>query len=90
MNELELTQKILDYIKIWYKAEYIGYIKVEKTDTEYRCILGIPSYMIPTSFATNAETDEEFLEYVYKELRVKNYIRRDVYQVVRTPDTKEE
>ena len=90
MEEVELEQMIRDYIKTWYNAEYIGLIRVEKLNPGYKCILGIPSYMVQTSFAIDCETDEEFLNYVYTELRVRNYIRQDVYKVLRNSETREE
>ena len=90
MDELELAQAIRDYIKTWYKAEYTGLIKVEKLNPSYKCIFGIPSYMIQTSLAIDCETDEQFLDYVFAELRVRNYVRQDVYKVTRTSDTREE
>ena len=105
MNELELEQAILDYIKINYKAEYTGFLKVEKfpsTYTEfignpsnnpgpgYRMSIGIPNYMFPTTIACDFETDEEFLNYVYEEFRTRNYMRVYFYKVVRTPESREQ
>lgn len=90
MTELELVQMILDYIKILYSAEYTGYMIVEKLEPGYRFSIGIPSYMFPTTIATDADTDDEFLALIYEELRVRNYMRTYFYQVVRTPNTREE
>ena len=90
MQEQELAQAIRDYIKTWYKAEYIGLIRVEKLNPGYKCILGIPSYMVQTSFAIDCETDQEFLDYVYAELRSIIYIRQEVYKVLRNSETREE
>ena len=90
MDEVELAQAIRDYIKNWYKAEYTGLIRVDKLNPGYKCVLGIPSYMIQTSFATDVNTDEEFLNYVYSELRSRNYIRQEVYKVLRNSETREE
>ena len=89
MQIQELEQLIHDYIKSYYKAEYTGLLQVEKLNPGYKFIIGIPSYMSPTSLAIDCETDEEFLEYVYLELRKRNYIRKDVYKVVRTPLSRE-
>lgn len=90
MEEQELEQKIRDYIMRCYNAEYVGYLKVEKLNPGYKCILGIPSYMLPTSIAIDCETDDEFLKYIYSELRSRNYVRQDVYKVVRNSETREE
>lgn len=86
MNELELTQKILDYIEINYKTSYLGLIQVVKSHSGYQFKLGIPSYMTPTIISGNWETDEDFLNYIYKELRTRNYIRQDYYRVVKLKD----
>ena len=90
MEELELEQKIHDYITETYKAEYKGLLKVHKNNLGYSLILGIPSYMVQTSFAIDCETDDEFLKYVYEELRVRNYVRQEVYRVLRNSETREE
>lgn len=90
MQEQELENLIRGYIKTLYNAEYTGLVRVEKLNPGYKCILGIPSYMVQTSFAIDCETDEEFLDYVYKELRSRNYIRQEVYKVLRNSQTREE
>ena len=90
MSELELEEKIHDYIMKLYNAKYEGLLKVKKGNLEYSLIIGIPSYMIQTSFAINCETEEEFIEYVYSELRSRNYIRQEFYKVTRTFNSREE
>lgn len=83
MNEQELTQAIHDYIKTLYKADYNGYLKVEKVGTEYKFIIGIPSYMFPTITAGEFNSDEEFLNYVFEDLRIRNYMKQYYYKVIR-------
>lgn len=90
MQEQELVQTIRDYIKNLYSADYVGLLRVDKLNPGYKFSIGIPSYMCPTTFAIDCETDEEFLEYVYKELRSRNYIRLDIYKVLRQNDSREE
>ena len=90
MQEQELAQKIRDYIKTLYNAEFTGLLLVEKLNPGFKCILGIPSYMIQTSFASDSDSEEEFLEYVYSELRTRNYIRQEFYKVTRNFNSKEE
>ena len=90
MQEQELAKKIREYIKTLYNADFTGLLEVEKLNPGYKCILGIPSYMIQTSFAINCETEEEFLEYVYSEFRSRNYIRQEFYKVTRTFNSREE
>lgn len=89
MNNLELIAKILDYIKELYSAEYKGFIEIKKVDSIYVLSIGIPNYMIPTTMSGEFENDEEFLNYVYEELRIKNYMRVYFYEVLRTPYIKE-
>lgn len=90
MDVTELTQKILDYITEFYKAEYTGYILVTKEGTKYVLALGIPSYMYLTTISGEFTSDEDFLDYIYEELRIRNYIRVYFYKVIRTPNTREE
>ena len=83
MNELK--EAILAYMKEWYKAEYIGYSEVIKDGTIYSFILGIPNYYSATIISGDFNTDEEFLEYIFKELRERNFMRQDYYKVLRHP-----
>ena len=89
MQRIELEQKILDYIKTSYSAEYIGFIEVTQEDTLYTLALGIPSYMAKTYISCDASSDAEFLEYAYAELASRNYVRQDVYKVTRTNEQTE-
>lgn len=90
MTETELAQAILDYIRSWYNAEYNGLLLVEKLNPGYKFILGVPHYMFPTTICCDYETDEEFLNFIYLELRTRNYMREDRYKVVRLSETREE
>jgi hypothetical protein len=96
----ELENEIRRYIKFWYEAEYIGLLTVDriltedleanKLNTYYKLTIGLPSYMAPTTMAIDCESDEEFLDYVFSELRSRNYMRLDIYKVTRTNDSREE
>jgi hypothetical protein len=90
MTEQELEQKIHDYIKSWYKAEYIGKLTVEKSNEIYKFSIAIPSYMTLTSIAGDFNSDQEFLDFIYEELRKRNYMRVDYYKVIRTENPREE
>jgi len=89
MDEVELRQVILDYIKNCYKAEYIGLLQVKKLNPGYVFIIGIPSYMFPTTITCDYDNDESFLNFIYAEIRTRNYMRADMYKVIRTNDSKE-
>ncbi len=90
MQRPELVQQILDYMRETYKAEYIGRIEVNQIDTEYMFLIGVPSYMLPTTIYYSCNSDEEFLDFIYEELRTRNYMKIDKYQVIRTPNVREE
>jgi len=86
----ELVAQILDYIKILYKAEYKGFIQVTQIDNVYKLQMGLPCYMVPTSNIYETDSDEEFLSFIYEELRTRNYMRLDIYKTIRSNDTREE
>jgi len=100
MQRPELVQKILDYMRDLYKADYIGYISVEQLDEvdpvtqqnqrKYKFKIGVPSYMVPTSSTIEADNDYDFLAYIYEDLRTRNFMKIDKYKVIRTSDTREE
>lgn len=90
MTEAELTLAIHDYIRSWYKATFVGLLEVHKTDTNYIFILGVPHYMFPTTIISSHDTDQEFLDFIYSELRTRNYMRQFYYKVIRTPEIREE
>lgn len=90
MTEIELAQAIRDYITTLYKACYIGWLQVEKLYPGYKMSIGIPSYMFPTTIAGDWETDESFLNDIYEELRIRNYMRVYFYEVHRTTRNEED
>lgn len=84
MRKPELEQKIHDYIKALYKAEYKGRLEVTQEDDIYALTLGIPSYDIPTTISLQTDKEEEFLKYICEELRVRNFMRVYFYSIKRT------
>ncbi len=89
MERPELVQMILDYIRNLYKSEYEGSINVTQNGTSYRLNIGLPSYMTPTSIACDANSDEEFLDFIKEEFRIRNYIRVYFYRVNRLTEERE-
>lgn len=83
----ELEKKILDYIKTAYNAEYAGLLEVTKEDTIYTLKIGIPSYMSPTTITIDTDSEDSFLEYIYSELKSRNYMRLEIYKIVRTNES---
>lgn len=90
MRRPELEQKISDYIVTTYKATFTGLLEVHQYDTIYKFVLGVPSYMVPTQIVCDLGNDESFLDYIYEELRTRNYMRLEIYKVVRTNESREE
>lgn len=90
MGEQELANKILDYIKTTYNAIYEGLLIVTKSNEVYTMKIGLPSYMMPTTLTLSTNSDDEFLEFIYEELRTRNYMRLEIYKVYRENDSREE
>jgi hypothetical protein len=67
-----------------YNVEYRGRLEVHKNDTEYTLILGVPSYMAPTYISMGTDEEDVFLEYAYSELKNRNYLRIEIYKVIKT------
>lgn len=84
MRLTELEEKILDYMKTLYKAKYKGRLEVHKNNTEYTVIIGVPSYVTPTYISIDTDNEDTFLEYIYSELKNRNYVRMEIYKVIRT------
>lgn len=84
MNTEELKEKVLEMIQVLYNAEFTGFIKVVKnTETSYSLILGLPTYLEPSTISCDAESDEQFLQFVEDELKKRNYMRVYMYKVIR-------
>jgi len=84
MRRQDLEQKTHGFIKSYYNAEYNGELIVDKEDDVYSLSLAIPSYMAKTNIGGQFESDDLFLDYIEKELKLRNYIRVYFYKVVKT------
>ena len=65
-------------------------LEVKELNPGFQLKLGIPSYLMPTYITCDCESEEEFLNFVYAELKRRNYVRQDVYRVYREELTREE
>lgn len=83
----ELIHKIRDYIRNKYKAEYKNRLEVKFENGIYTLLLGVPNDLIPTTISLQTNDPQEFLDFIYEELRTRNYMRTYFYQV-RRKDTK--
>ena len=88
MQRPDLVEKILDYIRTLYKADYIGLLQVTQDENAYVFRIGLPSYMATTRIMGDFSSDDDFLNTVYEELRTRNYMRLNIYKVVREHNEK--
>lgn len=88
MRRPDLEEKILDYIKTLYKAEYKGLLEVNQDENAYVFRIGLPSYMATTRIMGDFSSDDDFLNNIYEELRTRNYMRLDIYRIVRQHEEK--
>lgn len=86
----DLATTILGYIETTYEASYTGLLTVNQEDDVYKFTIGVPSYMVPTVMITQADTDADFLTFIREELRHRNYMRLEIYKVIKTDETIEE
>lgn len=90
MNEQEIENRIRDYILNTYCCTFNGLLQVEKLKSGYSLKLGVPSYLMPTTIASDLEDAEEFILFACEELRVRNYARIYFYKVNRKENDREE
>lgn len=90
MQEQDLQKKILDYIRETYEATYKGRIEVNYLNPGYELLLGIPSYLAFTTISADIDNPDDFYKFVCEELRVRNYVRKQTYEVIRTTSSNEE
>lgn len=75
MTHTDLKQAIRDFCKCLYKAEFIGRIDVIDLDpTGYRVDIYVNRSECPISIISDLQ-DNEFLEYLKNELRVRNLVK---------------
>ena len=86
----KLEKRICELIKSNYDATYTGYLEVEHLNPGYKLSIGIPSYMMPSTIATDIDDEEEFLKFIDKELKTRNYLRQEYYKVIRTSNNRPE
>lgn len=84
----ELENTIRDYIKTLYKATYNKRLEVKYESNVYSLILGIPDDVMPTTISLQTDDPQEFLKYIYEELKTRNYMKIYFYQVRRTGNLK--
>ena len=84
MNDLE--EKILQIICEVYKKQYIGKLEVKKIRNGYSLYLYLDKEFAPLQMAADAETAEDFLEFVRKELVSRQLIKAKYLKPVKLND----
>ncbi len=73
MSIQDIEQATLEFIKDFYKKEYIGRIEVEKLDPEgYSVSLYPQGYYVPTVIYAELN-DDKFIKYLREEIRNRKY-----------------
>ena len=88
MTIQELEKKIHEYIAKIYKAEFKGLLEVAHKDGVYILTLGVPSPDISTSISLQTENEQDFLDYIEKELINRDYMRVYYYGIRRVEGLK--
>lgn len=83
MSNKTLESKIHDLIKKLYKAEYKGSLEVGNKNGIYTLKLGVPSPASATQISLQTDSEKEFLDYLEKELRNRDYMRVHYYSIKR-------
>jgi hypothetical protein len=85
MTEEELQQAILGLIMKIYKSAFAERITVIKEEGNYTLKLPIVSYLCPTFISYACDTDQEFLDFIEKELKRRNYMKTRFYGWTKEP-----
>lgn len=88
MTGLEL--KIVDFIQCEYKAEFIGNLKVIISEYEYCLELITNNPMNPIVICSQSTTDDEFYNFIIKEIQSRNLIKVDYLKLEKTNERKSE
>lgn len=72
-----LESKIFDFIEKQYSAIFKGSVKVTNDGNEYCLTLVLNNYMIPLVIYCQCNTEEDFYNFITKEIAVRNLIKVD-------------
>lgn len=82
MTGLEL--KIFNFIETQYKAEFLGKVEIEILGEEYCLKLTLNNSMIPLTICAQALNDDQFYNFITKELTTRDLVRVDYLKLVKT------
>lgn len=85
----ELETKICNFIEKKYEAKFLGKVEVEINDLDYCLNLTLNNYMIPIVICAQSSDDENFYEYITKELSMRDLIRVDYLKLVKQNEEKD-
>lgn len=88
MTGLEL--KIVEFIEYKYKATFIGSLKVIIENTEYCLELITNNPMNPIIICSQSTNDDDFYNFIIKQIASRDLIRVDYLKLEKTNDRKSE
>lgn len=71
----ELETKIFEFIECRYKLKFLGKVEVIHETGDHCLRLTLNNYMIPMQICFQCETEDEFFEFITKELTKRNLSR---------------
>ena len=84
MTGLEL--KIFNFIEEKYKATFLGKVEVKIDNDEYCLNLSLNNYMVPMVICSQSENDDNFYNFITKELSLRDLVRVDYLKLVKTDE----
>lgn len=84
-----LETKIFDFIEKQYKAKFLGEVKVIIDGDEYCLNLTLNNYMIPLVICSQSTSEDNFYEFITKEIASRNLVRVDYLKLVKINNTDE-
>lgn len=82
MTGLEL--KVFNFIEKKYKAEFLGKVEIKVNDDEYCLYLSLNNYMVPIIICAQSTSDDNFYNFITKEISLRDLVRVDYLKLVKT------
>lgn len=78
-----LESKIFEFIEEKYKACFLGKVEVKISNGEYCLMLTLNNYMIPLVICYQTNSEDEFYNYITKELSTRDLVRVDRLKLIK-------
>lgn len=79
-----LETKIFNFIEEKYKVQFLGKVEIIIIDDEYCLNLTLNNYMIPLTICSQSTNDDDFYNFITKELSLRDLVRVDYLKLVKT------